>query len=337
LFVTRWEVDVDRTVTLDVGGSYDFVIDWGDCTRERVTPTSGSLTHEYAMPGSYRISAGGQLGTWEFSHGTCFESDYDDGSCIDLFHRFEDQLVEIAQWGTFQPIGYRFFHTDNWDCDIEISALDAPVVLDARQLFWRCTVRGDISHWDLSALTNFSMTFDEADIAGLDISGWDTSSAVDMSGMFSSSTFIGDISDWDVSNVTTMESMFSGSAFDGDISSWNTSNATNMSGMFWVSQFDGDISSWDTSNVVDMGGMFENSSFDGDVSQWNVSSVTDATDMFTHLSTPNYDALLLGWSTQVLQPAYFGAGTSQYSAGSAAAARAVLDQTWSITDGGQAP
>jgi len=59
--------------------------------------------------------------------------------------------------------------------------------------------------------------------------------------------------------------------------------------------------------------------------------------MFSHLSTENYDALLIGWSAQNVQPdVIFGAGTSQYSA-AAADARALLAQSWAITDGGPVP
>jgi len=79
------------------------------------------------------------------------------------------------------------------------------------------------------------------------------------------------------------------------------------------------------------------SAFDGDVSSWDVSSVQAAQYAFSHLSTENYDALLIGWSTQDVQPGVsFGAGTSQYSA-AAVDARALLAQSWTITDGGPVP
>jgi len=56
------------------------------------------------------------------------------------------------------------------------------------------------------------------------------------------------------------------------------------------------------------------------------------------LSTPNYDALLVGWDAQVLQPnVSFHAGNSKYSSGSAAdTARTnmINSDGWSITDGG---
>jgi len=107
--------------------------------------------------------------------------------------------------------------------------------------------------------------------------------------------------------------------------------------MFSLSDFNGDLSGWDTSSLMNIGYMFRESAFDGDLSAWNVSKVRYAAFTFSHLSTPNYDALLIGWSTQpLINDVDFDAGTSQYSA-AAAAARAVLAHSWTITDGGPAP
>jgi hypothetical protein len=56
------------------------------------------------------------------------------------------------------------------------------------------------------------------------------------------------------------------------------------------------------------------------------------------LSTTNYDALIIGWSAQTVQPSVpFHGGNSQYSAGAATTARGVLTgapNNWTITDGG---
>jgi surface protein len=82
--------------------------------------------------------------------------------------------------------------------------------------------------------------------------------------------------------------------------------------------FDQDISDWDVSNVANMAGLLQDAG----------------------LSTENYDALLIGWASQALQSDfYFDGGSSQYSAGAAAAARQTLIDTfgWIVTDGGLAP
>ena len=42
----------------------------------------------------------------------------------------------------------------------------------------------DLTHWDVSKVTNFSGAFAFSDVTSLDISNWDTGSATVMSNMF---------------------------------------------------------------------------------------------------------------------------------------------------------
>ena len=67
-----------------------------------------------------------------------------------------------------------------------------------------------------------------------DISGWDTSSVINMSRMFTAAdSFNQDISAWNVSKVTDMSVMFTGAdSFNQDISAWNVSKVNDMSVMF---------------------------------------------------------------------------------------------------------
>lgn len=110
---------------------------------------------------------------------------------------------------------------------------------------------------------------------------------------------------WDVSNVTNMRYTFHRrSNFNADISSWDVSNVTNMDHLFsWAYDFDQDLSSWDVSNVTNMEFAFYFADFDQDISTWDVSNVTTMRYILDNagLSTTNYDALLIGWSTLNLQ------------------------------------
>ena len=106
------------------------------------------------------------------------------------------------------------------------------------------------------------------------------------------------------------------------------------------SNFNQDISGWNVSNVTNMGGMFRDAvDFNQDLSSWNITSVTNLNNFMANvtLSTSNYDALLIGWEAQNVQPDLSqNIGNSQFSAGAEATAKqALLDppNNWIITDG----
>jgi surface protein len=102
------------------------------------------------------------------------------------------------------------------------------------------------------------------------------------------------------------------------------------------------VSDWNmAASITDMSIMFDGaSSFDQPIGTWNVSHVTDMSDMFygVTLSTTNYNALLLDWSQETLQPGVsFDAGHSRYSSAAAAARASIISKFhWTITDGGLA-
>jgi len=188
------------------------------------------------------------------------------------------------------------FETSSFNGDI--GQWNVSSVTDMFAMFETSSFNGDISKWDVSSVTDMTRMFSGTEFNG-DISKWNVSSVTDMFAMFENSLFNGDISQWDVSSVRIMFSMFGGSEFNGDISKWNVSSVKLMGAMFFNSSFNGDISQWNVSNVEDMAFMFEDSPFNGDISQWDISSVKYMEDMFSGsaMSSENYDALLIGWST----------------------------------------
>jgi uncharacterized repeat protein (TIGR01451 family) len=101
---------------------------------------------------------------------------------------------------------------------------------------------------------------------------WNTSSATDLSGMFSSSGFNQPLSDWDLSNVTDISWMFYSTSFNQDISLWDVSNVISMMYCFQQSRaFNQNLSSWAFNNSMNLSGMLSLSGLD----------------------TTNYDALLV--------------------------------------------
>jgi surface protein len=130
-------------------------------------------------------------------------------------------------------------------------------------------------------------------------------------------------------------------AFNQDISGWNTGAVEVLTSTFFgATAFNQDVGGWNTGAVTLMNNTFRDAvAFDQDLGGWNVTSMTDATTMFSGatLSTANYDALLIGWEGQLVNNTVtFHGGSSTYSAGAAATARAnlIADHTWAITDGG---
>lgn len=210
-----------------------------------------------------------------------------------------------------------------------------------------CAKIRDISAWGCLLLGNNNGYF--YNCAGLTVSATDIlnlTGTTTLNYMFrgcTALTNIPNINSWDVSNITDMGSVFSLTSFNVDISSWDVSNVTTFISMFYSNNvFNQDISGWDTSSCLIMDNMFYGASaFDQDIGNWDITSLTAAVNMFLNitLSTANYDALLIGWEGQVEQPnVVFHGGSSQYSAGAAATAKAALQANgWTITDGGQVP
>jgi len=145
----------------------------------------------------------------------------------------------------------------------------------------------------------------------------------------------------DLSLVFNASSMFEGaSVFNGNIENWDVSNIGNMNKMFQnATLFNQDIGNWDVSNGPSMQSLFNGtSSFDQNLSNWNVESVTNMSNMLNGvtLSTVNYDALLIGWDAQNLQPNLnFSGGNSQYCYAESARNNMINNDGWSITDGGE--
>ncbi|NNE78055.1 MAG: BspA family leucine-rich repeat surface protein, partial [Pricia sp.] len=98
------------------------------------------------------------------------------------------------------------------------------------------------------------------------------------------------------------------------------------------------IKDWNVSTITDMSGMFYYSTLNYDLGNWDVSNVTDMTAMFanTALSTENYDATLMGWSSlpSLQNGVVFDAGKSLYCLGENARQELIDDYGWTITDQG---
>ena len=147
-----------------------------------------------------------------------------------------------------------------------------------------------------SQVTDMSYFFsNNGSLTSLDLSNFDTSNAIDMSGMFfniSSYRFTSlDLSNFNTSKVKSMYNMFgscSGLA-SLDLSSFDTSKVKNMSNMF--NSCRGlpslDLNNFDTSQVTNMSSMFSFCSGlkSLNLSNFNTSHTTDMSWMFAYSSS----------------------------------------------------
>jgi surface protein len=203
-----------------------------------------------------------------------------------------------------------------------------------------------IGSWNVSNVINMNDMFFQATAFNQPIGNWDVSNVTYMNGMFEFAyAFDQPIGSWNVSNVTAMNEMFrDANTFNQPIGAWDVSNVTDMNGMFFqATAFNQPLGNWDVSNVTYMGSMFSSATaFNQSIGPWNVSNVTNMTDIFTgaQLSTANYDALLIGWSTigpneTPLKPnVTFSGGNSNYCNGEAARNSIISTYGWNITDAG---
>lgn len=274
---------------------------------------------------------------------------WDVSSVINMQQMFQNAHVfnqSIGNWDVSSVTNMEGMFTWARAFNQNIAGWDVSSVTNMKQMFAASQAfNQDISDWDVSSVTNMKGMFTWADAFNQNIGAWNVSSVINMDGMFvNADVFNQDIGAWDVSSVIEMQWMFSAAqAFNQDISDWDVSSVIDMEGMFDNAKaFNQDISLWDVSSVTSMSLMFRRAdAFNQDIGTWDVSLVTNMRSMFdsTEISTANYDALLQGWSRQLLKSDLdFDAGNSKYSSNSQAA-REILTGTynWNISDGGVTP
>jgi surface protein len=164
----------------------------------------------------------------------------------------------------------------------------------------------DVSGWDTSNVIQMDRMFQTAKLANPDVSGWDTSRVTTMSNMFKQAEIATpDVSTWNVDQVTKMDGMFSLALLaNPDVTGWNTSNVTDMLGMFRsANSFTGDLSGLETGNVTNMNGMFwNNTTVDPNTNNWDTSKVESMAQMFAGATSATL--LTNGLETQMVTSMY---------------------------------
>lgn len=346
-FVTTWQTRAPgEAITLPTRGGeeapdYAFTIDWGDGTTETIEGDDPDPAHAYAEPGTHTVAI---TGTFPHLFLDASGAPHGHGPPGDANAR---KLLAVEQWGA---IAWANMHAAFAGATrLAVTATDAPDlsrVTDARRMFAQArSFDQPIGHWDVSHVTTMRRMFEGAAAFNQPLGDWDVSGVTDMRYLFrGAEAFNQPIGDWDVSGVTRMAGLFMhAETFNQPIGAWDVSGVTDMSYVFRrAAAFNQPLDTWDVSRVTDMESMFAGArAFDQPLGTWDVSRVTDMQRMFAGvaLAPAHYDALLLGWSQQDVQPdVRFGAGASRYTeAAEAARERLTGAHEWRIDDGGLCP
>ncbi|MCB9168868.1 MAG: BspA family leucine-rich repeat surface protein [Flavobacteriales bacterium] len=309
-FVTTWQTTTaNESITIPTTGSgYNYYVDWGDgsTTTHSDADASTDATHTYVTAGSHTVRIGGAFPRIYFN---------DTGD--------RTKILDVVQWGTnpWTSMEDAFQGCSN----LQISATDAP---------------------DLSACTSLEGMLRSCTAFNSPINNWDVSTITLTRRMFENATQFNQPLDlWDMGQVGNSLAMFKNAiAFNQDIGGWDMGQDTIMGFMFQdADAFDQDISGWDVDQVTGFAGMFQNAiAFDQDLGNWDISGATSMSNMLlgSGLSTANYDATLIGWSTLEPGETTIPTGISleanglHYCAGLYARIALVATYGWTITDAG---
>jgi surface protein len=183
VFMSRWNTgnigtsgDGQIKLPLEIGGNYNFIVDWGDGSIDTITSwDSPAATHSYPVSGSWVIGISGTIEGFRFNN---------EGDRV--------KLLEVQQWGPLRlgnSGGYfygvvllQITATDN---------LDFSGTTDLSFAFANCstlTTIPNLENWDVSNVTNMQSLFQNAVSFNQDLSAWNISNVTNMTDMLSSVT-----------------------------------------------------------------------------------------------------------------------------------------------------
>jgi len=196
-------------------------------------------------------------------------SNWDTGRVRDMSGMFSRARgltsLDLANWNTsrVRDMSDMFSHTVSLET-IDLSSFDTSNVTNMSRMFSGeiCFGGETIPLSEVDHLTSLDLyecpigiCEESSGLISLDLSNFDTSSVIDMSGMFMWANQLTtlDISSFDTSNVIYMDGMFFGAyrLTSLDVSNWDISNVTDMNSMFmWACSLTNlDLSNWDAGNL----------------------------------------------------------------------------------------
>ena len=279
-------------------GSYNFNIDWGDGTSNKITVwNQAQTTHNYSVAGDYILKITGTCTGW-------------------VFNNTGDRLKirSIESWGKLRlgNSGSYFYGCTNLDLSRVSDVLDLTGTTILASGFRACGTLASINRlteWNTSLVTNMDFMFQNATAFNQNIGALNVSGVSDFTAMFQGCGSFNNGSNSDINNwiikstgTVTMGQMFaSAGSFNQPINLWNTIAVINMSGMFQLaSLFNQNIGAWNVSNVTTFASMFAsaiafNNGGSNSINSWITSSATAMNSMFS--SATVFNQPIGNWNT----------------------------------------
>jgi surface protein len=337
-----------------------------ECFRDCTSLNSANI-------GTWDVSAVQDMSRM-FESASLFNADlssWDTSSVTLMISMFTSASAFNSPIGTWDVSAVKNMNNMFWSCtafNSPIGTWDVGAVQDMTYMFLEATAfNQQLSSWNtVSATTMYGMfqgasAFNNGALSNIGGAAllWTTPNLSDTSTMFSGCpAFNQRVNFTDMSKVTSTSDMFLGCTVfnNGDPANssatplaWTTTALITADSMFISCPvFNQALTFSDTSRVTNFSAMMIGCIlFKQNLSAWVVTACLDFTAFYTgDLNNPdsatsqaNYDALLIAWAAQALQPGVtLDMGTTKYSA-AATASRNTLTTVygWTVNDGGVAP
>ena len=234
-FITTWKTDNLSTgssnnnqvkLPLESTGTYNFVVDWGDGTKDKITVyNQAEVTHTYSVIGTYTIKIYGDLIGWRFYDGGdklklltiekfgCLRINETEGSffgCSNLVVNANDEFKISG----IKRLSYLFRTCLALNQDIK---MDTSLVERMYGMYYGCSSFNKVLNYNTSNLNNAEYMFGATSYN--QPINFNTENLQNWSRMFiNNSAFNQDISNLSLKSATSMTLMLSGAT------AWSTEN-----------------------------------------------------------------------------------------------------------------
>lgn len=363
IYDTRFKITVDTTKAGSVADTfvlpnytsdtYDYYVDWGEGGAEEHITTAGNHSHTYASSGTYQIKIKG-----------IFPQIY--------FNNAGDKakLITIDNWGNIKwsSMLNAFYGCSN----MQGNWIDCPNMTTAsfscQGMFANCSsFNQSVANFNTAAVTNMGYMFYGCSAFNQSVANFNTAAVKNMSCMFSGcSAFNQSVANFNTAAVTSMSYMFSGcSAFKQSLATFSLASATNLSFMLngcninaagTTTNYDATLISWAAQNPPNSlsfnggnskygEGLVDSGTTDGVAANKLIQSgqnfLTTVTvgDVIYNTTDGTYALVTaIDSDTQLSISADIMASGEvyriQHGAGAKARASLIIDDLWTVTDGG---